>query len=123
MTGDERLEGREGMRATSGATARGTGKRLISGGRAGADGQDRRHFPRQEKSELGTLDPQKSASTRKIGPITCEELFYHRQTGNWLCYCLRDPSETGNTENRLASTGLETFRGCRGGGRCGLVPS
>lgn len=63
MMGDEKSEGREGMRGTLGATTRGNGKRLVSGGRAGAEGQDQKHFPRQEKSELGTPDPEGSAST------------------------------------------------------------
>lgn len=55
-------------------------------------------------------------------PLTREVLFYRRQKGNRLCYRLCDLSEAGNTRNGLAYTGLETFRGCRGGGSCGWSP-
>lgn len=46
--------------------------------------QDQRSFPRQEKAELEDLDPQGSARTRKIGPISCEVYFFPKQKGNWL---------------------------------------
>lgn len=78
--------------------------------------QDQKHFPMKEKSELKDLEPQGSASARKIGPITCEVYFFSKQKGDWLCYCLHDPSETGNTRNRLTYPDLGMFKdhGSRG---------
>ena len=77
--------------------------------------QDQKHFPRQEKAELNDLDPHGSASTRKIGPITCEVYFFSKQKGNWLCYCLHDPSETRNTRNSLSYPDLGMFKDHRSG--------
>lgn len=84
--------------------------------------QDQKHFLRQEKAELRDLAPQGSTSTRKTGPITCEVYFFPKQKGNWLCCCLHDPPEIGNTRNRLPYTGLGMFKDQRSGGSYGLSP-
>lgn len=78
--------------------------------------QDQKHFPKQEKADVEDLDLQESAFTRKIGPITCEVYFFSKQQGNWLCYCLHDPSGIGNAGKRFTYPDLGMFKDHRSGG-------
>lgn len=84
--------------------------------------QDKKYFSKQKESEPQGLDPQRSALSEKIGPITCEVFFIPKQEGNWLCYCLHDPPKMGNKANRLTYPDLGVAEDYGSGGSYHYYP-
>ncbi|KAG3281566.1 trichohyalin-like [Ictidomys tridecemlineatus] len=82
-------------------------------------GEQQEQLPRQEGAVPRERDPQEPASTRKIGPITCELYFFPNQKGRWLC----DLLEPASTRDGLHEAGLGTFKNHKSRGSHGYYPT